>query len=164
MGTWMQIKYENTSMPAMQLLNQSQFIIIIQNWELGYCPDKRQRNIWKGSYKQHRIPLSSPTWAQRTDTHWELLMVMERGRRNVNNLPLLTHVRLRSQSGFAGMEPMKRNTGHPQEGMLSWHWLMHLHSSLFFFPWIGLIYGSIRTVDCISYLYIETIAVIHETW
>lgn len=48
-------------MPAMQLLNQSQFIIIIQNWELGYCPDKRQRNIWKSGYKQHRIPLSSPT-------------------------------------------------------------------------------------------------------
>lgn len=57
---------------------------------------------------------------------------MERGRRNVNNLPLLTHIRLRSQSSFAGMEPMKRDTGHPQEGMLSWHRLMHLHSSLSF--------------------------------
>lgn len=91
--------------------------------------------MWKSSSEQHRIPLSSPTWAQRTDIHWELLMVMERGRRNVNNLPLLTHIRLRSQSSFAGMEPMKRNTGHPQEGMLSWHRLMHLHSSLsFFFP------------------------------
>lgn len=46
MGTWMQIKYENTSMPAVQLLNQSQFLIIIQNWELGYCPDKRQTGIF----------------------------------------------------------------------------------------------------------------------
>lgn len=77
--------------------------------------------------------MSSPTWAQRTDIHRELLMVMERGGRNVNNFPLLTHIRLRSQSSFAGMEPMKRNAGHPQEGMLSWHRLMHLHSSLSFF-------------------------------
>lgn len=45
MDTCMQIKYENTTMPAMQLLNQSQFIIIIQNWELGYCPDKRQEYL-----------------------------------------------------------------------------------------------------------------------
>lgn len=47
MGIWMQIKYENTSMPAVQLLNQSQFLIIIQNWELGHCPDKRQKYLEK---------------------------------------------------------------------------------------------------------------------
>lgn len=97
MGTWMLIKYENTSMPAIfafQILNQSQFIIM-KDWELGYCPDETQieRNIWKSDYKRHKIPLSSPTWAQRTNIHRELLIVMERGRRNVNNLPLLTSIK-----------------------------------------------------------------------
>lgn len=79
---------------AFQLLNQSQFIIIVKNWELAYCPETQiERNIWKSDYKQHKIPLSSPTQAQRTDIHQELLTVIERGRRNVNNLPLLTHIK-----------------------------------------------------------------------
>lgn len=68
--------------------------------------------------------------------------------------------RLRSQSGFAGMESMKRNTGHTQESMLNWHRLMHIHSSPhppFFWGGGGnttcLIYYCIRTVDYMSSLY-----------
>lgn len=156
MGTWMQIKYENTSTPAVQLLNQSQFLIIIQNWELGYCPDKRQIEIFgRASYKQHRIPLSTPTWAQGlipTESCWwwwrgagGMLIIFP-------FWPTSEITKQLCRDGAHG-KAYRPPTGRYAE-------LTQTDASAFFsffFSWACLIYDSIRTADCISYLYIEAL-------
>ena len=87
-------------------------------------------------------------------------MVMERGRRNVNNLPLLTHIKSEITKRLC-RDGVHEKKYRPHTGKYAE--LTQTDACAFFLLFFFLIYDSVRTVDSISHLYIETIAVFHKT-
>lgn len=123
------------------------FIITIKNWELDYCPDGGEWNIWKAitSSPEFHCPLPhEPKGLISTASCW---WWWRGAGRMLTIFPFWPTSRLRSQRGFAGMEPEKKH--RPHTGMCAElaGWCMCFLPLTHTFLSVCLIYNLIRTLD-----------------